>query len=121
MPSPYKLALVVSASIAVVVQGACAQRTPNALPVTNAIQQLELPAAKTSPPSCKGQRTTKQYATAEVQPQSASEKACVPAFGGFGDKISSPSLNPPISITCTSSTTNYDNMPDLGSGTPILY
>jgi hypothetical protein len=58
----------------------------------------------------------------EEQLQTAGGKACIPSFGGFGGKMSYPSLKPAISVTLIDSTTNYDNMPELGeSGTPILY
>lgn len=121
MRSTHRLALLVSAWCAVGVLAGCAPQTQSSLPVTSSTEQPATPEAKTSPPSCKGQQTTKQYATVEEQLQAAGGRACVPAFGGFGGKIAYPNLNPSIDVTITSSTTNYNNMPNLGSGTPILY
>jgi hypothetical protein len=78
-------------------------------------------AANTAPPDCKGQKTTKQYASVEEQLKTGGGKACVPAFGGFGGKMAYPNLSPSVSLQLIDSTTNYDKMPELGSGTPILY
>jgi hypothetical protein len=122
MPSPYRLALFFCVSLAVVGLGACTQRTLSSLPETSAIQLPAISQNKTSPPTCKGQKTTKQYAMVEEQLESAGGKACIPSFGGFGGKMAYPSLKPAISVTLIDSTTNYDNMPKLGSsGMPILY
>jgi hypothetical protein len=122
MPSLHRWALFFCASLAVVALSACAQRSPNSLPITNQMQPSAIASGKTSPPTCKGQKTTKQYATVEEQLQTAGGKACIPSFGGFGGKMSYPSLNPSISVTLTVSTTNYNDMPELGdSGTPIIY
>jgi hypothetical protein len=121
MVSPHRLALLLSAFAAAGALGACAPRAQSSLPATNAMLQPATFASKTSPPPCKGQQTTEQYATVEEQLQAAGGKACVPAFGGFGGKIAYPSLDPSIDVTITSSTTNYNKMPNLGSGTPILY
>ena len=122
MPSLHRSALFFFASLAVVALSACGQRSPSSLPITNQMQPSVIAGGKTSPPTCKGQKTTKQYAMVEEQLQTTGGKACIPSFGGFGGKMSYPSLKPSISVTLTDSTTNYNNMPELGnSGKPILY
>jgi hypothetical protein len=121
MPSLHRSALFFCASLAVAASSACAQRSPSPLPMTNQMLPLATAEGKTSPPACKDQKTTKQYAMVDEQLHAAGGKACIPSFGGFGGKMSYPSLKPAIGITLIDSTTNYNNMPELGSGTPILY
>ncbi len=122
MLSTNRIALFLSACAAVGILAACAPQTQRSLPAASSMQRPATSEATASPPPCKGQQTTKQYATVEEQLQAGGGKACVPAFGGFGGKIAYPNLNPSIGVTMTTSTTNYDKMPDLGgSGTPILY
>jgi hypothetical protein len=70
---------------------------------------------------CKGQQDQQYYATLSVTLSTAGGSVCIPTFGGFGGSVKYPSVNPSVKLTLTSSTTNYDNMPQLGSGTPIFY
>lgn len=80
---------------------------------------VELP--QIAPPACRGQKKTKQDASATEKITSKGGTLCIPAFGGFGGTITYPPANPATKIKLTSSTTNYDNLPQLGSGTPIFY
>jgi hypothetical protein len=122
MLSTHRLTLFLSACVAGGALAGCAPQTQRSLPATTSMRQPATSEASISPPPCKGQQTTKQYATVEEQLQAAGGKICVPAFGGFGGKIAYPNVNPSIGVTITTSTTNYDKMPNLGgSGTPILY
>ncbi|HEY1429793.1 MAG TPA: hypothetical protein VGF18_09485 [Candidatus Tumulicola sp.] len=122
MPFLDRLALCCGASIAISLLAACAQSASGSLPATGAMRQPATMEAKTAPPPCKGQQTSKKYATVEEQLQAGGGEACIPAFGGYGGKIGYPDLSPSIALTITTSTTNYNGMPALGnSGTPILY
>ena len=99
MPSLHRSALFFCASLAVAASSACAQRSPSPLPMTNQMLPLATAEGKTSPPACKDQKTTKQYAMVDEQLHAAGGKACIPSFGGFGGKMSYPSLKPAIGIT----------------------
>jgi hypothetical protein len=70
---------------------------------------------------CKGQQTTKQYATVTGTLLTSGGSFCIPKFGGYGGSVKYPGANPSVQLTLTSSTTNYDGMPELGSGTAIFY
>jgi hypothetical protein len=112
-------AIVAGSILAVTVFAACAQPgVAPSLPVTGAPVAVTPQAV---PPDCKGQTTTKQYATVQETLLTAGGKACIPAYGGFGGKVAYPSANPSISVVVTTSTSNYDGMPSLGKGTPIFY
>jgi len=71
--------------------------------------------------ACKGQQTTKQYATVTGTLLTSGGSFCIPKFGGYGGSVKYPGANPSVKLTLTSSTTNYDGMPELGSGTAIFY
>ena len=73
------------------------------------------------PPDCKGQKTTSDYASITETLSTSGGSLCIPAFGGFGGKLKYPGADPSIDVSLTSSTTNYDNMPELGQGTAIFY
>jgi len=71
---------------------------------------------------CKGQKTTAKSATVTDTLSSKGGSFCIPAFGGFGGTIFSPSASPSIKPKVTSSTTNYNKkMPPLGTGTALSY
>jgi hypothetical protein len=71
--------------------------------------------------ACKGQQTTEQYATVTASLSTSKGSFCIPKFGGFGGSVKYPGADPSVKLTLTSSTTNYDGMPELGSGTAIFY
>lgn len=73
------------------------------------------------PPNCKGQKTTKQYASLTVTLSTQGGSLCIPSFGGFGGKLKYPSANPSVKLKLISSTTNYNQMPELGQGTAMFY
>lgn len=74
------------------------------------------------PPACKGQTTTKTHSIGKEKLLSTGGHACIPAFAGFGGNIAYPGAKPSITVTLTSSTTNYNGkLPSLGSGTPVFY
>lgn len=104
-------------SIAAVLLASCAQHGAT-LPGLSP-QSLALPDAK--PPQCKGQQNEKDYATVTGTLKTQGGTFCIPAFGGFGGKLKYPSLDPSIQFTLSSSTTNYNNQPILGSGNPFFY
>ncbi len=105
-----------------VLLAACAQHgalLPGTAPAQGVAPALILP--DRHPPKCKGQQNTKQYATLTVTLSTKGGKVCIPEFGGFGGSVTYPPANPSVNLDLTSSTTNYDNMPELGSGSAIFY
>ena len=84
-----------------------------------AAQPLALP--DLTPPTCKGQKTTKQYASLTVTLSTKGGMFCIPAFGGFGGSVRYPSANPSVKLQLISSTKNYNHQPKLGNGTAIFY
>ena len=104
--------------------GACAQNgaatlTPSAL--APQAQQALLPLASSTPPPCTGQKNSKKFATASTKLSTKGGSFCVPSFGGFGGSIVYPAVKPSVKLTVTSSTTDYNHLPQLGSGTAIFY
>lgn len=99
---------------------ACAEHAGTFVPST-ALTSTGLAIPDRKPPKCKGQTNSKEYATATVTLSPKGGSFCIPEFGGFGGKVKYPGANPSVKLTVTSSTTNYDDMPQLGQGTPILY
>ena len=108
-----------SALVALVALAACAQHGATPLPAAALNPAAIAPDAV--PPDCKGQKTTKDYASVMETLSTAGGSLCVPAFGEFGGTIDYPPANPSVALDLTSSTTNYDRMPNLGTGTPIFY
>jgi hypothetical protein len=99
---------------------ACAQHGDPMLPSTSiATQALAMPDAKV--PKCKGQKTTKEYASLTVTLSTEGGSFCIPRFGGFGGTVNYPSANPSVQLQLISSTSDYDNLPQLGSGSAIFY
>jgi hypothetical protein len=82
-------------------------------------QTIALPDAH--PPKCEGQQDTKQYASLSVTLQTSGGTFCIPEFRGFGGKVRYPGANPSVQLSLISSTTDYDHLPQLGSGTAIFY
>lgn len=124
MRSLRSLTIVAGSMLAVAALAACAQRGASpSLPATATYQVTGSGTVtpQAVPPDCKGQTTTKQYATLQETLLSTGGKACIPAFGGFGGKVAYPGVNPSIGVVVTTSTTDYDGMPLLGKGTPIFY
>jgi len=74
-----------------------------------------------TPPACKGQKDSKDYASLTVTLSTKGGSFCIPEFGGFGGSVEYPTVNPSIKITEISSTTDYAKLPQLGSGTAIFY
>ncbi|HEY2553926.1 MAG TPA: hypothetical protein VGI15_01645 [Candidatus Cybelea sp.] len=104
---------------ALIALAACAQHASTVLPA-GALNPAAI-AHDAVPPDCKGQKTTKEYASVTQLLSTKGGSLCVPAFGGFGGTIKYPPANPSVKLELTSSTTNYDHMPNLGNGTPIFY
>ena len=74
------------------------------------------------PPSCKGQKTTRNYASVKDTFSSKGGRACIPAFKGLGGTVQYPPANPATSATLIGSTTNYNKkLPELGSGKAVYY
>jgi hypothetical protein len=108
---------------------ACAQHGSGFLPAGNPSAASVLVGApprsvvlpEAVPPSCKGQKTTKKFASLTETLRTQGGKLCIPAFGGFGGTIEYPSADPSVKMKLTSSTSDYDKMPALGPGKPIFY
>ena len=109
-------ALALAASMA-----ACAHQSGAMLPTASmsGVNAPVLPEATL--PQCKGQQNSKQYASITVTLSGKGGSFCIPTFHGFGGSVNYPSANPSVQLTVTSSTKNYNNMPNLGSGTPLFY
>jgi hypothetical protein len=107
-----------SALAAAVLLSACAYES---IPLTSGAftTQAERPAV--APPSCKGQKDAKQYASLTVTLSTKGGSFCIPAFGGFGGTVEYPSADPSVKLKLISSTTDYNHQPQLGSGTAIFY
>jgi hypothetical protein len=73
------------------------------------------------PPACKGQKTTKNYASLTVTLSTKGGSFCIPAYGGFGGSVKYPGANPPVKLKLISSTKDYNHLPHLGQGTAIFY
>ena len=94
---------------------------PASLPAAPSIAHAML-IADAAPPACKGQKTTKQYASDKEKFLSKGGSLCIPAFGGLGGSITYPPANPAVSVSLISSTTNYNHkLPSLHSGSPVFY
>ncbi|HEY6325699.1 MAG TPA: hypothetical protein VIW73_04160 [Candidatus Cybelea sp.] len=73
------------------------------------------------PPLCKGQKTTKNYASLTVTLSTKGGSFCIPAYGGFGGSVEYPGANPSVKLKLISSTKDYNHLPQLGQGTAIFY
>jgi hypothetical protein len=74
--------------------------------------------------NCKGQKTTKTFASDSNTLKSTGGLLCVPTFGGFSGTIAYPPANPSVIMKLVSSTTNYNKkLLPLGPSTesPIFY
>lgn len=112
-------ALLASALIA-----ACTQHATTMLPALPSAPDaagIYLPLPDASPPKCKGQKSTKNYASLAQKLSTQGGSLCVPAFGGFGGTIRYPGANPSVKMTLKSSTKNFDHFPALGSGKVLFY
>jgi hypothetical protein len=75
-----------------------------------------------APPKCKNQKDEKADASATETLGDKAASMCVPEFGDFGGSIGYGPASPSIKVTLTTSTTDYNGkLPDLGTGSPILY
>jgi hypothetical protein len=74
-----------------------------------------------NPPQCEGQKNAKDYASVTETLTTQGGSLCIPEFGGFGGTVKYPSANPSVNVSLISSTSDYDNLPQLGSGTAIFY
>ena len=102
---------------------ACAQSGQGSLP-QNALSSAAVFAPRgdtATPPPCTGQKDSKKYSYATVTLSTKGGSFCVPSFGGYGGSISYPSAKPSIKMKVTSSTTDYNKMPQLGTGTAQFY
>jgi hypothetical protein len=77
--------------------------------------------ALSGPPTCKGQRTKKEYGNITVTLKAKGSSFCIPAFGGFGGSMQYPGVKPSVKLTIRTSTRNIYDEPQLGSGTSIVY
>jgi hypothetical protein len=77
--------------------------------------------AVTGPPTCKDQRTTKNYGNITVALKTKGGSFCVPAFGGFGGSMQYPGVERSVKLTIRTSTKNIYDEPQLGTGTSIVY
>jgi hypothetical protein len=108
---------------AAAVLAACAQHGGATLPTSPfggySVPSSVIPDKK--PPKCKGQKTTKQYASLTVTLSTSGGSFCIPEFGSYGGSVAYPSANPSVKLSLISSTKNYSHLPELGSGTAIFY
>jgi hypothetical protein len=101
---------------------ACSQQAGALLPSGGPSSESYAPIVRDAgPPPCKGQKTTREYASLTVTLSTQGGSLCIPAYGGFGGTVKYPSANPSVKLGLISSTKNYDHQPNLGQGTPIFY
>jgi hypothetical protein len=98
---------------------ACAHSAGMVLPGSSSGTQSVVPMA--NPPMCKGQKNAKDHASVTETLSTTGGSLCIPEFGGFGGKVKYPGASPSVQVTLTSSTTDYNGMPQLGQGTAIFY
>jgi hypothetical protein len=77
--------------------------------------------AVTGPPTCKGQRTTKNYGNSTVKLKTKGGSFCIPAFAGFGGSMQYPGVERTVKLTIRTSAQNIYDEPQLGTGTSIVY
>lgn len=102
---------------------ACAQHGGATLPAAPLALQdnVAIPDGSATPPPCKGQKDAKNNASLAVTLTTKGGSFCIPAFGGFGGTISYPKAKPAVKVTVTSSSTDYNKLPQLGTGTALFY
>jgi hypothetical protein len=121
MPIRVSLRLLVPLAAAAALAACSGSSTSGLVPSQTAFNPASIAPLATAP-SCKGQKTTSKYATVTATLSSSGGVFCVPSFGGFGGSIEYPSVDPSVSVTLTTSTTNYNGkLKGLGSGKPLLY
>jgi hypothetical protein len=96
---------------------ACAQHGATLLPASPT--GVAVPDRK--PPQCSGQQNEKQYATLTGTLSTQGGSFCIPEYKGYGGKLNYPSLNPSITLTLSTSNQNWNDEPELGSGTAQFY
>jgi hypothetical protein len=107
-----------AAITAAVLLAACAQ--PAAFPSSVSGMQYRIAPNATVRP-CKGQENYQDYASLTVKLKSNGGAFCIPEYGGFGGKVQYPGATPSVKLQLISSTTDYDNLPQLGSGSALFY
>jgi hypothetical protein len=108
-------------AISTAVLVACAAHTGTALPPSSLGASAGFALPDAGPPACKGQKTTKKYASLSVTLSTKGGSLCIPEFDGFGGTVAYPGANPSVKLQLISSTKNYDGLPELGDGTAIFY
>ena len=106
-------------AIAALLAGCAQHGGVSSSPMPPTEERSELPPS--NPPQCKGQTNEQYYSSLTVTLKTKGGAFCIPEFGGFGGKVQYPSVDPSVRLTLTSSTSDYDNLPQLGSGTAIFY
>ncbi|HTU81533.1 MAG TPA: hypothetical protein VMF61_05360 [Candidatus Acidoferrales bacterium] len=112
---------ILAAALAAAITTACgAQSDPAAaLPSAASVQTPTL-VADAAPKACKGQKTSKTFATVTEAMSKKGGALCIPAFGGFGGTLVYPGVTPAVKATLVSSTSGYSGLTP-GSGTPSFY
>jgi len=101
---------------------ACAQQGGATFPSPlNGVMSSQAELRDATPPACKGQKDSKDYASLTVTLSTKGGSFCIPEFGGYGGSIEYPTVDPSIKLSEISSTTDYAKLPQLGSGTAIFY
>lgn len=72
------------------------------------------------PARCKGQKTTKKYASVSARLSTRGGSLCIPVFHGLGGAIRYPGATPAVKVTVLSTTID-NNYPYPGTGAPLLY
>ncbi len=94
---------------------------PSLAPPGSVSASLLQPAAAT-PPACRKQKKTNQYASAAEKLSTKNRSLCIPAFDGFGGTLNYAGMTTSAKVTVTSSTTNYAGIPPpQPSGSVIFY
>jgi hypothetical protein len=121
MPSPrifLRSSIVLTAAA---VLAACAQNGATLPSSTSLAPQSHVFTPLAAPPACPGQKDKTKSSSAKETWSNKGGNFCVPSIDGWGGSITYPKPKPSVKVTVTSSTTDYKNFPQLGSGTAIFY
>lgn len=106
--------------LAVMVSGCTIQSNSPFVPPERGAPQSFVLAPQANPAPCKGQKTTKKYASVTAKLSTRGGSLCIPAFRGLGGAIRYPGVSPSVKVTVLSTTID-NGYPYPGSGRPLLY
>lgn len=106
--------------VAVLASGCAIQSSSPIGPSEGGTAPAFIVAPQAKPAPCKGQKTTKKYASVDEKLSTHGGSLCIPVFHGLGGAIQYPGVKPSIKVTVLSTTVD-NNYPYPGSGSALLY